>query len=359
MSMYFCVQHPWYYRNWEPVLKHFEPGEAAIYVSPWYSHLPQDPQVHARQQQQTLDWLRARGVEAVTGAWEIEPHVFATHAIEQRVVGQRWSKQVRLLYAVISKKYTYSAMNGSYDCVLVASQFGANLLRQHGVRTQVVGYPKLDPWFDGTLTKAKARERLGLDPDRTIVLYAPTFGGLCAHETYAQALNELDLDVEFVGQLHPVTYMTELQRFAGTLPRARWIEPEEAGIHVLAAADAIITDYSGVTFEACAMDVPVLLLDKPGVAPSEDVEVKYRDAGPRVMSAEELRPRLEELLASPERWAERRAHYRETFYEHHGDAGRRAANAFRQMAEEAKRAREQDVDRIYTRMRALEVSAGR
>lgn len=358
MSMLFCVQHPWHYRNWEAVLKHFEPGEAALHVSPWAAHLPEDPAAHAKAQSETLAWLRARGIEAVTGAWEIEPHVFATHSIEPRVVGQRWSKQVRMLYAVISKKYTYSALNQHYDCVLVASQFGARLLQQQGVRTQVVGYPKLDPWFDGSLTKAKAREALGLDPTRTVVVYAPTFGGMCAHETYAEALDAIDLDVDWIGQLHPVTYLRELDRFAGSMPRAHWIAPEEAGIHVLAAADAIVTDYSGVTFEACAMDIPVLLLDKPGVPLSDDVEVKHRDVGPRVMEPCELQPRLEELLASPERWAERRAYYRDTFYEHHGDAGRRAANAFRQLAEEARRARAQDVDQIYSRMRALEVSVG-
>lgn len=359
MSMIFRVHTPWHYRNWEPVLKHFEPGEATLHVTPWFGHVADDPRVQRQQVAETLAWLEERGVEATHGPWELEPHVFATHAIEPRAVGQRFAKQVRMLYAVISKKYTYSALNQHYDCVLVASEFGARLVQPHGVRTRVVGYPKLDAWFDGSLTRESAREELGLDPDRTVIVYAPTLGSMCAHETYAPALESITLDVDVVGQLHPCSYVSELDRFAGSLPRARWIPPEDAGIHVIAAADAVVTDYSGVAFEACAMDVPVLLLDKPGVEPSEDVEVKYRDFGPRVLDASDLQPRLEELLGTPKRWAERRAHYRDTFYAHHGDAGRRAAEALRDLETEARVAREKDVDRIYSRMRMLELAGVR
>ena len=359
MSITICVQHPWHYRNWEPVLKHFDDDEATIHVSPWRAHLPKDPAVHRAHLQSTLSWLEERGVTATHGPWSVEPHVFATLAIEPRMVGQKWSKQVRMLYAVISKQYTYSQLNRHYDSVLVASEFGASLLARHGVRTQVVGYPKLDPWFDGSLTRASARAALGIPDDRTLIVYAPTLEPMCAHETFADALRELDLDAEMIVQLHPVSYLAEGCRFEHSLPEARVMPPEEAGIHVVAAADALITDYSGVTFEACAMDVPVLLLEKPGVEPTEDVERRYRDAGPRVFDPSELRPRLEELLASPHRWAERRAFYRDEFFAHHGDAGRRAAEAFRQLAAEAFFFNDTATTEIYTRMRQLEIAMAR
>ena len=354
MTIMFRVQIPWQYRNWEPVLKHFDPDEILVHVTPWTVHLSDDPAAHARQLRETLAWLERRGADVIHGPWPCEPHVLATLSIDSRAVAPRWSKQVRMLYAVISKQYTYSAANKHYDCALVASEFGASLMARHGVRTQVIGYPKLDAWFDGTMTRETARAELGLPMDRTVVVYAPTFGELCAHDHYARALSELDLDADFLVQLHPVTYVNDIERFRSALPDARWIAPDEAGIHVLAAADAVITDYSGVTFEACAMDVPVLLLDRPGVPLTDDVEIRYRDAGPRVTEPGQLQPRLEELLASPERWAERRAHYRDTFFAHHGDAGRRAADAFRQLQAEAVRARGQDIDLIYSRMRALE-----
>mgnify|MGYP006281567711 CR=1 FL=1 len=80
MSMVFSVQHPWHYRNWEAVLKHFEPGETAVHVSPWRAHLPNDPAVHARAERETLGWLAARGVDAIHGSRTCSPRTRSSPA---------------------------------------------------------------------------------------------------------------------------------------------------------------------------------------------------------------------------------------------------------------------------------------
>ena len=100
-----------------------------------------------------------------------------------------------------------------------------------------------------------------------------------------------------------------------------------------------------------------MLLDQPELEMTECVERVYRDAGARILEPTQLRAAVLESLAHPERLAERRAHYRESFYDHHGTAGHRAAQALLDNVEHSQRARRRDVDQIYTRMRRLEIQA--
>lgn len=355
MSILLSINEPWHYRNWEPVIRHLPAKEVQIHVSPWRWHLPDDAQIHRQHVNDTLKWLTARGVAASTGRLAVEPNVYATLGIEPRLVGQEYTRQVRMLYAVISKQYTYSDKNLPYDEVLVASEFGRELMNRRGVNARVVGYPKLDDFFRGRVTKESARRALGIGSDETVILYAPTLGELCTYELYAAALAELGAMGKVLTQLHPVSYLKERARFAELEPCGRLIAPVTAGIDTLVAADVILTDYSGVMFEACAIDTPVVLLDQPGLEMTDCVERVHRDAGIRVENAADLVDAVRRALDEPQHLADRREYYRNTFYAHHGEAGRHAAEALEAHAERSRQARMRDVDLIYTRLRRHEL----
>lgn len=333
MSIVLNIHEPWHYSNWEPVVRHLRPGEARIWVTPWM-HRGADLVTQQRAQARTLGWLEQQGIQGIAGDLPHDPDVLATLAIEERLVPPERSMQVRMLYAVISKKYTYSELNRLCDAVMVASEFGRSLMERHGVRAHVVGYPKLDDVFNGVLTREVARQRLGLDPDRKVVLYAPTFAGMSSVDRFAAAFDTLDDSIQLLVQLHPVSYVKELSRYGQLGERFGWIPEDLAGPLALVASDLVVTDYSGVTFEACAADIPIVLLDDPTVEPSEDVEVKYRDVGPRVDDPAGLKEAVEEEITRPERWAERRQHYRERFFGFPGQAGAQAAEALREFARE-------------------------
>ncbi len=358
MSILLSINEPWHYRNWEPVLRHLSPEEFTIHVSPWKWHLPEDPAIHAQHVRETMVWLAERGVRSICGSLEVEPNVFATLGIEPRMVGQTYTRQVRMLYAVISKQYTYSDKNLPYDEIFVASDFGRELMERQGVSARVVGYPKLDDYFNGVLTRESARQELGIDGDATVVLYAPTLGDLCTYEIYAEALTEVASRVEVLSQLHPVSYLKEGPRFEGLRSRTRMISPLRAGIEAVVAADVVLTDYSGVIFEACATDTPVVLLDQPGLEMTDCVERVYRDAGDRVESGEALVKAVFEAIDHPARHRDRREYYRDTFYAYHGEAGPRAAEALRVNEELSRKARERDIDLIYSKLRRFEIGAG-
>jgi len=342
VSILLNIHEPWHYSNWEPVLRHLEPGEAQVWVTPWLHRGP-DLVSQQRAQARTVGWLERQSIPYLTGDLSYFPHVLATLAIEERLVPIDQSRQVRMLYAVISKRYTYSELNRICDRVMVASDFGRKLMERHRVRADVVGYPKLDDVFNGVLTRETVRQRFGLDPNRKLVLYAPTFDKLCSVERFAAAFDGLDPSIDLLVQLHPVSYVKELDRFAELGPRFGWVPEEHAGIAALIAADLVVTDYSGVTFEACAADIPIVLLDDPELEPSDDVEMVHRDVGPRVSDPAGLKDAVEEELTRPERWATQRAYYRETFFDHRGTAGPRAAEVLRELELEAHEARREAV----------------
>jgi len=212
MSIVLNIHEPWHYSNWEPVVRHLDPGEARIWVTPWV-HRSHDLVAQQRALARTLGWLEHHGIEGLVGDLPFDPGVLGTLAIEERMVPPERSMQVRMLYAVISKKYTYSELNRLCDAVMVASEFGRSLMDRHGVRAHVVGYPKLDDVFNGVLTREVARQRLGLDPERQVVLYAPTFAGMSSVDRFAAAFDTLDDSLQLLVQLHPVSYVKELARY--------------------------------------------------------------------------------------------------------------------------------------------------
>lgn len=353
MSIVFRLHEPWHWRNWEPVLRHLEPAEYILHASPWV-HRGEDEDDRRRGLAHTLDWLAMRGVDCAFGDLEVEPHVMATHAIDHRLVDRDYCRQVRMLYAVISKQYTYSELNADYDCVLVASHHGKRWLDKVGVRAEVVGYPKLDDAFNGRLDRASARSLLGLPADAPVVLYAPTFDKLCTVEQHGPAFSQLDPSLQLVLQTHPVQPLAEPRRFDGLDGRFHRIHPDDCGVEALVAADVVVTDYSGVAFEACAVDTPVVLLDQAGLAETDDVERRVRDFGERVLDPADLPGAVDRALADPRRFSERRAHWREQYFEHRGDAGPRAAAALRELVHEARTAREEGADRMFRRLRHAE-----
>ncbi|MFD4033149.1 CDP-glycerol:glycerophosphate glycerophosphotransferase [Streptomyces sp. NPDC058637] len=123
-----------------------------------------------------------------------------------------------------------------------------------------VGYPRNDVFFDGTAERtAKARAELGIDPGRTVLLYAPT------HRDYHRG---------FVPRLDPERLAGELGEEYVVLVRAHYFYGRSAGEaagdrvvdvtghpcveELCLASDALITDYSSLMFDYACLDRPII-----------------------------------------------------------------------------------------------------
>ncbi|MEW2067110.1 CDP-glycerol glycerophosphotransferase family protein [Streptomyces sp. NPDC007346] len=132
-----------------------------------------------------------------------------------------------------------------------------------------LGYPRNDVYFTATAEEiAKIRAELGIREDRTVLLYAPT------HRDYR------DYREGFVPDLDPERLARELGPDYVVLVRAHYFYGRSAGAgsgtgaptgrvldvtahprveELCLAADALVTDYSSLTFDYACLDRPIVV----------------------------------------------------------------------------------------------------
>lgn len=89
---------------------------------------------------------------------------------------------------------------------------------------------------------------------------------------------------------------------------------KKAGIRVewdwaacVKVASVLACDNSSIIYEACALGIPVVLMDAPWYSKDWGLRFwEFADVGPRVSQGHELAPAIEAILAE-DRWSERRA----------------------------------------------------
>lgn len=130
-----------------------------------------------------------------------------------------------------------------------------------GARLAETGYPRIDRILGADeATRATVRERLGLDPARPTVLYAPTWRGAHgAAQLHAERLVEdlrrlADCGGQVVFRGHQ---MVERQLAGLDLPVA--LAPQEMETSdILAVTDILVTDYSSIFFDFLPTGRPIL-----------------------------------------------------------------------------------------------------
>lgn len=140
-----------------------------------------------------------------------------------------------------------------------------------------IGFPKSDALVRGELHRSEILASLGLDPERSTVLYAPSWeAGTSLRESGRQVVEQLlDVDVQVLLKLHPMsTYPAAEARATGGVdwiavfrdleadPRFRHVRGGDVAA-LVAASDLLVTDVSSVAFEAFLIDRPVIFLEVP------------------------------------------------------------------------------------------------
>lgn len=163
-------------------------------------------------------------------------------------------------------------IHGNYDVCLVGSRAGAVFYGEAfgqpvGRFATEVGIPRTDILFDEAWrarTAAAVRARYGIDADRRIVLYAPTFRGDSVSAAVAGPVLDLDRLHAVLGSDHVI--MLRLHPFVRT---GLTIPSPLAGFAIdvsdhpeindlLVASDALVTDYSSVIFEYSLLRRPMI-----------------------------------------------------------------------------------------------------
>lgn len=125
------------------------------------------------------------------------------------------------------------------------------------------GWPRLDRFFDGSLDAADTRQRLGLQADDTVLLYAPTFSPrLTSVPALLPRLPELAsaLSCRILVKFHPLMareWVEQCRTLAETHAAILWADEDDLS-PCLMIADLVLSDTSSAVYEALLLDKPVV-----------------------------------------------------------------------------------------------------
>jgi hypothetical protein len=210
--------------------------------------------------------------------------------------------------------------------------------QKDGGRAKVVrglGSPKIDLLAQRRQAAPALRQRMreiyGFDA-RPIVGYCPTWrhDGTLHHPQRAHRLREAEAVLE--RDFNLVTLPHSLEADPSEIEELRFrLSSELSRTDHLVAFDAVVTDTSGIGFELCAIDMPLVLLDNPAepdylLARMLETPVPI-DYGP-VCTLDSVVPALQAILATPASHAERRAYWADmAFGPRDGQAAARCIDA--------------------------------
>ena len=278
--------------------------------------------------------LVARRTPRAVGLFLTAEGVFHTHGLFTSPRPGRRKVHVNLWHGDGPKRMDDVAVASAGSCSYVVSGtrlWGREKARFFGVpesRLLVTGNPRIDqldrPASDELMVQ------LGLQPDRPLVLWMPTFRKatlngeslwadsplLLGHEHLSDALDEVAQMVEatgaqFVVKPHPLD-ADAFDRLGVHVLRSQDLVAAGCGLYqLLGRCSALVTDYSSVWTDFLAVDRPVLLfcpdLERYEAGRAFTVD-HLADVAPGAVvgSFEELRQFLTEVAAGQDTTAERR-----------------------------------------------------
>ena len=160
-------------------------------------------------------------------------------------------------------------------------------LDANSTAARLVGMPKVDCLVDGSLSRNAVLEKLGIDPDRKVVLYAPTWSAYSSLVTMGADLVEglVAAGYAVIVKLHDRSHDPQHANSGGV----NWVSRlgqllQDSGGHLamssdscpyLAAADVMITDHSSVGFEYLLLDRPLVRIEVPKLLEEANVNPEY------------------------------------------------------------------------------------
>ncbi len=218
------------------------------------------------------------------------------------------------------------------DLFFMTSTTEVEQARAAGIRCAVaVGYPKLDPAFDGTIGRERLqhlRRELCLDPERKSILFTATWdrSGLSAIAQWVGRLAPLAERYNILVTAHPWTAEKYIDRIRSTAG-VRFIDTPDI-VPFIMLADVCVGDASSILAECCALDKPmVTFATPPGKRTVPHVHEMIRDFSLQIEEASQLDAAIRRCLDAPEEKRKQRAAANRIMFDTlDGQAGRRAAS---------------------------------
>ncbi|GAA7767046.1 MULTISPECIES: CDP-glycerol glycerophosphotransferase family protein [Cupriavidus] len=179
------------------------------------------------------------------------------------------------------KGYTYSGHYTHYDLALLPGLLWTERLRslypQAKTSYEAIGYPKLTVPRLSASERANACARLGVDPERPVVLFAPTWSG-GDRESGLFNIRHLNPD----GNMFAIPHDGDV-RFANELAndgsRIHVLNAGESISYYYAVADILVSDVSSTAVEFASLGKPVVCLAMTRIP---NFETRYHESPRRI-----------------------------------------------------------------------------
>ncbi len=333
---YYLIKHPysviWHLKRWlgkgEGVVLYCANTLDYHVFAPIQKHLKPLPVVARNRKAQQE--LRAIGVEAS------RLPCFPEGVIMCRQAAYRFPAKAIVKIGVSHGAYNFKPFASAeshnlLDCYFMTSSTDVENARKAGIRSAVaVGYPKLDPAFDGTYDETylnRLHSELKLDPAKKTLLFTATWdrSGQSAIERWADRLEQFTQRYNVMVTLHPWTSARFVSAIEKT-PGVFFIRGYDIVAYIM-LADVCIGDTSSILGECCALDKPIISFKvPPGKRTVPHVHEMIRDFTLQIETFSQLEEAIQQCLDSPwEKQAQRAAANRIMFDKLDGQAGKRAA----------------------------------
>lgn len=175
-------------------------------------------------------------------------------------------KNTRLMYGLAKESWNYSWWNIFYDKIFCYGDYDFAKLNIYN-NCSVVGNPKFDSWHQGNVPDRNDLEKkynLNLKSGKETILYAPTYGEFSSIDDWIEKLVEIKDDFNLIIKLHHGTsyLLSEEARRINIEKNFQNILDDSVDlIHILKMSDYVLSDNSGIIFDAILAEKKLLLLN--------------------------------------------------------------------------------------------------
>ncbi len=238
---------------------------------------------------------------------------------------------VRLMYGLAKENWTYAWWNVFYDKIFCYGDYDYNKLNICNNCIKI-GNPKFDRWFQNKLPSKHElikADKLNIDSSKETILYAPTYGNLSSIDRWLDKIKKLEENYNIIVKLHHGTVFlsSEKNRRQKIYTQFENICDDRVNIlHLLKVSDYVLTDYSGIIFDALLASKPVILLNievNSNFTDSRSLEIKIRSQIEEVNDEMELCDVLQNKKYEEQKYIDINEYY---FIDPNENAGAKAAD---------------------------------
>ena len=267
----------------------------------------------------------------LTSRDEVEAYQPDAVLVPGNVVPDFWpGLKAQLFHGLGEEKRGHYRITGFFDLYCtpgpyLTARFEA-LARQKGhFLVEETGWPKLDPLAE-PVSQNDACRNLGLDPQRPVLLYAPTFSPryTSAKDLLPVIAQLVEGKIQWLVKLHDLEDPDIIMAFAALEGPSFQLVRTPDIMPLLQAANLLITDTSSVAYE-------FLILDRPIITYRAAVRA---DKGINIETAGALPPAIEQALSRPDEHSIQRQRYLDELHPYRdGESSGRVISAIENVLE--------------------------